>query len=130
MLQAGWDAGPLKGIRVLGSLAADNVDVTHVPPIPTDGLLDGPAWAAGMQNLYDHTLQHTIADFRQDVETVVDGDVIRTNNYFRGVLKDGAKLDHCVGGVMHVKDGRIFKTITIYNTERSSWQDLVNAMNA
>ncbi|HWU25322.1 MAG TPA: hypothetical protein VN154_02855 [Rhizomicrobium sp.] len=128
-LRAGWAQGPLNGIRILGSLAADKITTTHVPPVPADGTKDGAAWAAGMQQLYEETLQHTISGFKQEVICRVDGDVIRSENVFKGTLKDGTPLNHCVDGVMTVKNGRIVNAVTIYNDERLSWPALVKAMN-
>jgi len=128
-LEEAWSQGPLKGIKVLGSMAADKINVTHVPPVSIDGIMDGKAWAESMQQLYEGTLQRTISGFEQKVTCTVNGDVIQSANIFKGTLKDGTRLNHCVDGLMTVKGGKIVNAVTIYNDERESWASLVKAMD-
>ena len=127
-LRDGYAQSAIAGIRVLGSLAAETIEISHVPSLPTDGPWDGRKWEKDLQTLYNGQLDDAISGFQQVVEIKVVGDELHTENTFKGTLKDGTPLNHCVGGVMTVKDGKIVKGVTLYNAERDTWPALVKAM--
>ena len=128
-LRAAWAKGPVAGIRVLGSLYADSVEIHHVPPMPGDGMWEGAKYGAAIQQLYDGTLEERISGFRQEVQITVMGDEILSDNLFSGTLKDGTPLRHRVTGLNWVKNGKIVKGVTIYNSREPSWEALLKAMS-
>src|SRR3974390_2335708 len=75
-IRAGYAEGAIAGARIHGSLAADKVEIHHLPAGPKDGIWDGPKWATALLEAV-RSLQNAISDFRQEAEIAVVGDEIR-----------------------------------------------------
>ena len=127
-IRTGFAAGPVVGMGMLGSLAADKIEIQHIPALPSDGIWDGPSWAlADLEAV--KTLNDAIKSFRQNVELTVIGDDIGVVNTFTGALADGASLHHLVRSVHTVKNGKIIKSVVNTDLGSSSGQLLLKVLN-
>ena len=127
-IRAGYAEGAIAGARIHGSLAADKVEIHHLPAGPKDGIWDGPTWATALLEAV-RSLQNAISDFRQEAEIAVVGDEIRIVSTLKGTLKDGTRLSHCNRSVMTLKDGRIVKAVNDNRGSAESRQLLLRALS-
>src|SRR3974390_803090 len=127
-IRAAFDIGPLEGIQVVGSLLSEKTEAHHVPPLPGDGVQDGPARAKAMEELYSDIMLKVISGFRQEVTTAVLGDEILSDHIFIGTLQDGTPLRHRVTTVNRIENGEIVKGVTIYNSLEESWAVMMKGM--
>jgi len=127
-IRAGYAEGAIAGARIHGSLAADKVEIHHLPAGPKDGIWDGPTWATALLEAV-RSLQNAISDFRQEAEITVVGDEIRTVSTIKGALKDGTALSHTNRSVMTIKNGKIVKAINDNGGASESRQLLLKALS-
>ena len=127
-IRAAYAEDSVTGARVQGSLAADKVEIHHVPAGPRDGTWDGPIWATAFLEAAK-SLQNAIVGFRQEAEITVVGDEIRTVSTIKGALKDGTALSHTNRSVMTIKNGKIVKAINDNGGASESRQLLLKALS-
>src|SRR3974390_2684972 len=103
--------GPLVGAQAQAAIAAEKIEIQHVPAHPADGLWDGSTWATQLEGAVK-AMQTAIPDLRQEVEASTDGDEIQLATTLTGTLPDGRLLDHRIKSSLTVRDGRIVKGVS------------------
>ena len=82
-------AGPEVFRSTLGGLYADEVELRHEPPLPSDGLVDGRRLAESSDR-EAAAIASTIADQRYgDSDVTLDGEVVTVRTALEGTLPDG-----------------------------------------
>jgi ketosteroid isomerase-like protein len=112
----------------LSEVAADKVEIVHVPPQPVDGELDGATWAAAEAGVAS-AIRTVIPNFTvKPAEVTTDGDQIRLVSFLTGTLEDGSQLNHRVDTAFTVKDGKVVKSVSQADTNSESFQLLMKAL--
>jgi hypothetical protein len=119
-LEAAFRAGPEFAPPAIGRLCADEVTYRHLPPLPSDGVVDGRRLAetTGREAA---AIGRAISDQRYgDIELTVDGAEVRVAANVRGILATGASVclptqmrciidDGKIVAITHVMDGGAMK---------------------
>jgi len=106
-LEEGFRAGPDVAPQAIGRLCADEVNYRHIPPLPSDGVVDGKrlAESTGKEAA---AIGRAISDQRySDIELTVGGAEVRVAANLRGILATGAPV--CLPTQMRciIDNGRI-----------------------
>jgi hypothetical protein len=93
--------------EVLAARFADQVEIRHVPPAPTDGPVprDLIVEVAGREV---DALDRALPDASHgDAEITVEGDTVRVRSRTTGTLRDGTRIDVLTNTLFTVAGGRI-----------------------
>jgi hypothetical protein len=120
LLEAGFAAGPQDAPRLISSLCADKVEYNHVPPFPSDGVVDGSRLAESTQREAAAIATAIRDQSYSDVKVTVDGTEVRVTANLCGILATGASVslptqmrctiaDGKIVAITHVMDGGAMK---------------------
>jgi hypothetical protein len=106
-LKAAFASGPDAAQTVLRSLYGDRLELRHVPPLPSDGTVDGERMreASGREAA---AIKDAIPDLHYEaVELVVDESRVHVKAWIRGTLASGKSVRLLSEMWCTVHDGRI-----------------------
>ena len=106
-LQAAFNAGPDEAQAVLRALYADEVELRHVPALPSDGIVDGARLrdASGREAA---AVKGAIPDLHYaGVEVTVDGARVHVTAWIEGTLATGSTVHLLSDMSCTVRDDRI-----------------------
>jgi ketosteroid isomerase-like protein len=114
--------------EALSEVAADKVEIVHVPAQPVDGHLDSATWAAA-EAAVASAIRTVIPNFAvKPTEVTTEGDEIRLVSFLTGTLEDGSRLNHRVETAFTVKKDKIVKSVAHTDTDSDSFQLLMKAL--
>jgi ketosteroid isomerase-like protein len=97
---------PIANQEALARLFADEIQLRHEPPHPSDGPIPGRLLAE-MARRELAAVARALPDAEQDSEITVEGDGVRMRGRTRGTLADGTAVDVQTNTLFSVADGRI-----------------------
>jgi hypothetical protein len=115
-LHAAFIAGPGHARQAIGGLFADAVELSHVPPLSSDGIVDGKRLAESTDR-EAASIGRAISDQRySDIEVTVDDNEVRVTGNLLGTLATGTPVhlpmqmrctigDGQIVAIGHVMDG-------------------------
>jgi len=106
-LKTAFENGPESAQTVLRGLYGDTLELRHVPPLPSDGTVDGERMrqASGQEAA---AVKRAIPDQRYDeVEVVVDGSRVHLKAWIQGTLTTGTSVRMLSEMWCAVSEGRI-----------------------
>jgi ketosteroid isomerase-like protein len=104
---------PVEFAKFLATVWADEVVITHTPPMANDGPERGERLGAGEVAIFTE-MTRAIPDYHQeDLEIIAEGDVITFRETIVGTLPDGTVQRAPIHYLMGITDGRI---TTIHGT--------------
>ncbi len=114
--------------KALTGLFAEEIELRHVPPAPTDGPIAG-ALLAEISAREVAALSRAMPDARHDQpEITVEGDAIRIRRRTHGLLADGTPVDLSTHTLMSIADGRVVALESDMDAESMrAWRDVLAA---
>lgn len=114
--------------ETLTALFAEEIELRHVPPAPTDGPIPG-ALLAEISRREVAALSRAMPDATHDEpEITVEGDAIRVRRRTHGLLGDGTPVDVRTNTLMSIADGRVVALESDMDPESlRSWRGVLAA---
>jgi ketosteroid isomerase-like protein len=97
---------PIANHETLARLFAEEIELRHEPPHPSDGPIPGRLLAE-MARREVEAVKRALPDAEQRSEITVEGDGVRVRGRTRGTLVDGTLIDVQTNTLFTVADGRI-----------------------
>jgi ketosteroid isomerase-like protein len=127
-LAAAFRAGPADAQSTLRSLYADEVELRHIPALPSDGPVDGTRLREG-QDREAAAIGRAIPGYAyDDVNVEVDGDRVHVTAWIHGTLTTGTSVRLRSDMYCTVRDGHVVGLEHVMDDETmAAWMDVAAA---
>jgi hypothetical protein len=112
---------------IVASLFAENVELRHEPPLPTDGPVPGRALAEISRREVE-AASRALADLHSATSITVEGSAFCMRTHIMGTLRDGTAVDVQTGARFTVERGQIVGVLAqMDDATMSQWAHVLAA---